>query len=200
MARCKDEMTRSPWRAMSTPCHCTDNSIRKRTLTIRQLNSWNNITTNVWPFLKTSCMERSCTMASCGRAVSAARINFSGVDALWLTRRGGNSTRVPAHTQCLREVSLRASDDCSRGLTFSHWSISNLPCSLNRNITSHSMENVAFHSLLRWKMIILPILTTSLMHFLLGRLGECTFWTWEWKGYWMPKETNPNKKDKIAFW
>ena len=39
------------------------------------------------------------------------------------------------------------------------WSISNFPCSLTRNIISHSMENLAFRSLLRWKMIILPILT-----------------------------------------
>ena len=31
------------------------------------------------------------------------------------------------------------------------------------NITQH--EELAFHSLLRWKMIILPILTTSLIHF-----------------------------------
>ena len=30
------------------------------------------------------------------------------------------------------------------------WSMSNFPCSLTRNITSHSMENLAFHSLLRW--------------------------------------------------
>ena len=45
------------------------------------------------------------------------------------------------------------------------WSISNFSCSLTRNITSHSMKNLAFHSLLRWKMIILPILTTSRMHF-----------------------------------
>ena len=36
------------------------------------------------------------------------------------------------------------------------WLISNLPCRLTRNITSHSMKNLAFHSLLRWKMIILP--------------------------------------------
>ena len=63
------------------------------------------------------------------------------------------------------------------------WSISNFPCSLSRNITSHSMENLAFHSLLRLKMIITPILTTSLIHFSLERLGECAFWTWEWKGY-----------------
>ena len=34
-----------------------------------------------------------------------------------------------------------------------------------RNITSHSMENLAFHRLLRWNMITLPILTTSLIHF-----------------------------------
>ena len=39
------------------------------------------------------------------------------------------------------------------------------PCSLTRNITSHSMENLGCHQLLRWKMIILPILTTSLIHF-----------------------------------
>ena len=35
------------------------------------------------------------------------------------------------------------------------YSISNFPCSLTRNITSHSMKKVAFHSLLRWKMITL---------------------------------------------
>ena len=40
------------------------------------------------------------------------------------------------------------------------WSMSHFPCSLTRNITSHSMKNLAFHSLLTWKMIILPILTT----------------------------------------
>ena len=30
-------------------------------------------------------------------------------------------------------------------------------------MTSHSMENLAFHSLLRWKVIILQILATSLI-------------------------------------
>ena len=34
-------------------------------------------------------------------------------------------------------------------------------------------------------MIILPILTTSLINFLIERLGDCTFWTWERKG-WAP--------------
>ena len=59
---------------------------------------------------------------------------------------------------------------------------SNLPCSLTWNITSHSMKNLAFHSLLRWKMLMLPPLTTSLIHFPLRGFGECTFWIWEWKG------------------
>ena len=63
------------------------------------------------------------------------------------------------------------------------WSISNFSCSLTKYTTSHSLENVAFHSLLIWEMIILPILTTSYIRYSLGRLGECTFWTWEWKGY-----------------
>ena len=49
------------------------------------------------------------------------------------------------------------------------WSISNFPsCSLTRNITPHSMRNLAFHSSLRWKMIILPILTISLINFCLN--------------------------------
>ena len=59
------------------------------------------------------------------------------------------------------------------------WLISNFPSSLTRNITSHSMENLAFHySLLRQKMIILPVLITSLIHFSLRGAGECTFWTY----------------------
>ena len=62
------------------------------------------------------------------------------------------------------------------------WSMSNFPCSLTRNTMSHSMENLTFHSLLRWKMIILQILATSLIHFLFERLRECTFWAQEWKG------------------
>ena len=36
------------------------------------------------------------------------------------------------------------------------WSIPKLSCSLTRNITSRSMENLAFHSLLRWERL-LPI-------------------------------------------
>ena len=41
-------------------------------------------------------------------------------------------------------------------------------------VTSHSMENLAFHILLRSKIIILPILPTSPIYFLFKRLGECT--------------------------
>ena len=40
----------------------------------------------------------------------------------------------------------------------------NLPNSLTRNITSHSMKNLALHSLLRWQVIILPILTIPLIY------------------------------------
>ena len=52
------------------------------------------------------------------------------------------------------------------------WSMSNFFCSLTRGITPHSMANMVFHSLLGWKMIMLPILTTFLTHFLLevGRI------------------------------
>ena len=69
------------------------------------------------------------------------------------------------------------------------WTISNFLCRLlTRNIISHSMKDVAFHRLLRWKMIILPILTTSPTYtFLFKRLGEYTLWTWEWKSYTLPQ-------------
>ena len=50
------------------------------------------------------------------------------------------------------------------------------------DITSHSMKNLAFHLLLRWKMIILPILSLPHLIFQFKMLGECTFWTWEWEG------------------
>ena len=53
--------------------------------------------------------------------------------------------------------------------------MSNFPCSLSRNITSHSMENLAFRSLLRWKMIILPILASSLVQFLFKKVWRMYF-------------------------
>ena len=43
--------------------------------------------------------------------------------------------------------------------------MSNFPCSLTRNTTPHSTEHLAFHSVLWWKIIILPILTSTLIHF-----------------------------------
>ena len=43
--------------------------------------------------------------------------------------------------------------------------MSNFSCNLTRNITPHSMKNLAVHSILSWQMIILPILTTWLIHF-----------------------------------
>ena len=57
------------------------------------------------------------------------------------------------------------------------WSISNFPCSLTRKTTPDSMKNLAFHSLLWWKMInILPLLTTSLKHFYLKDLENVLFY------------------------
>ena len=42
------------------------------------------------------------------------------------------------------------------------------------------MKNLTFHGLLRWKMIVPPILTTPLICILLHRLGDCTFSALEW--------------------
>ena len=98
-----------------------------------------------------------------------------------------SSDRPKWYTTNIRSITFRPQRGGRRNLVHQPfrsqgWSISNFPCSLTRNITSHSMKNLAFHSLLRWKMIILPILTTSLIHLSSKRLGERTFWTWEWKG------------------
>ena len=49
-------------------------------------------------------------------------------------------------------------------------------------MTSHSMENLTFHSLLRLKVIVLQILATSLIQLLFEKLEEYTFWAQEWKG------------------
>ena len=77
----------------------------------------------------------------------------------------------------------------------------NFSCSFTRNIASHSMKNLTFHSLLIWKMIILPILTIPLIHFSLKGLGECTFWTWEWKGWnklWEEPKMEANKRYQLS--
>ena len=70
------------------------------------------------------------------------------------------------------------------------WSMSNFSCSLSLNITSHSMENLAFHSLLRWEIIIRQILTTSLIHHLLKNVGRMYFLSLGVKGLTSSKQTN----------
>ena len=52
-----------------------------------------------------------------------------------------------------------------------------------RNITSQSMENLAFYSLLRRKMILSTKSHYLTYTILFNKLGGCTFWTCEWKGY-----------------
>ena len=43
------------------------------------------------------------------------------------------------------------------------------------DLLHHTVWRTWLHSVLRWKMIILPILPTSLIHILSNRLGECNF-------------------------
>ena len=59
----------------------------------------------------------------------------------------------------------------------------NFSYSLTSKITSHSMENLAFHSLLRWKMIIMyQFSLPAHLYIALYKVGRINFWTWEWKG------------------
>ena len=53
-------------------------------------------------------------------------------------------------------------------------------------IRSHSSENLAFHTFLRRKMTLLPNSHCNAYTCHYERLGECTFWTWEWGGKLAP--------------
>ena len=60
-------------------------------------------------------------------------------------------------------------------LSRQEWSISDFPCSLTRNITSHSMKDLAFYGLLRCKMIILLILNYLTLYISLQKVGKTLF-------------------------
>ena len=71
--------------------------------------------------------------------------------------------------------------ELENGLTLPLQTAINFKFSLQPHITSHSMKNLAFHTLLKWNMITTNSHYTSLIHFPLKRLVECTFSTWERK-------------------
>ena len=79
---------------------------------------------------------------------SAFRGDDSRVFAMW--------TYLPLHSQV-------------------EWPMSNFPWTLTRNITQYSMKNLPFHTLLRRKIIRLPILTTSLIYVYLWKVGRTYF-------------------------
>ena len=88
------------------------------------------------------------------------------VSAFCFSLLAGNFTKPSSET--FSDWKYRKKQKCSSGASYYStlsWSISNFLCSLTRNVTSRSMKNLAFHSLLGWKMITLAILTTSLIHF-----------------------------------
>ena len=109
-------------------------------------------------------------------------------------------------------------------------SVSSLPCNLIRNITSHSLKNLAFQRLLRWKVLVMLLYlchilvstpygcvlnicdyttnsdATLLIHFLIKPLGECTLWA---HSLWFssclvinfsPVQTVPNDVQIRSWW
>ena len=106
---------------------------------------------------------------------------------------------------------------CNLTLSLQEWPISNFSCSLTRNITSHSMKNLASHSLLRWKMIVPPNLTTLLIHFSLkgwenvrcelrsGRVKKRKYRKWrfvqpDFKYEWMHRSFGGGGGRCLTFW
>ena len=71
---------------------------------------------------------------------------------------------VEARLTDLKDYKLRMECLSSDAVPFhsQEWSISNFPCNLTRNITSHNMKNSAFHSLLfsikGWEKVLFEIL------------------------------------------
>ena len=63
----------------------------------------------------------------------------------------------PFHLRVYECQQLEYSGNRFKVLKSDEWSISNFLHSLTRNVISHSMKNLALHSLLRWKMTILQI-------------------------------------------
>ena len=57
-----------------------------------------------------------------------------------------------------------------------------------RHVGNDTGLNLAFHSLLRWKITYTPPIPTISLK-LFKMLGKCTFWTWDWKCCLVPKFT-----------
>ena len=75
--------------------------------------------------------------------------------------------------------------------------MSNFPCSLARNITPHSMKNLAFHSLHRWKMFILSILTTSPIYFFLKGWENLLLFLPTRAGFGTPGNASPYPQEYV---
>ena len=95
-----------------------------------------------------------------------------------------NRTKIASKIACVngplwKRLAVYFGND-SWGLAHA-WSSSNFPCSFTRNITSHTMKNLAFHSLLRKDDY--PTNSHYLTYtFCLRGWENVTFWPWEWKG------------------
>ena len=108
------------------------------------------------------------------RSRKLSMIFFTGQSCAYMTRRTESHIWWALQRKIPSEFEIDHSQE---------WSISNFSCSLTRNITSHSMKNLAFHSWLREDDLELPILTTSpTRRSPITKVGRMYFWTWEWKG------------------
>ena len=101
--------------------------------------------------------EQRLSPGVCKRFVRRAS-NFRFVNS----QLDGRRYRAQYPQTCWRRDRL---DSCYQAFHSHERSISNLPCSLTRHITSQGMKNLTFHSLLRWKVILLWPLTTPPIQF-----------------------------------
>ena len=121
----------------------------------RRTVSDGEISVNIFTQFSENCKPRSGKFVGCSCLFRARRRVTRLVTTVLSVGTHANSTRAP-----LTGLSL------PRVINFK------FPLQPHQNITSHSMENLALHSLLRWNMIKLPIITTSLIRFLSKKLGN----------------------------
>ena len=146
---------------------------------------------SAWFHLSIICYDNNCARITNGLTAGLIKsrllLGIDGrcvfLDMLILTVMGLFPDNCNNCISCLATCLLEPGLKPSQSLHSQEWSISNFPCSLNINITSHSKENLAFYRLLKRKVIILPFLTATLIRVSLEKDGRMYFLNLGVKGF-----------------
>ena len=102
------------------------------------------------------------------------------IRVVWIIRSWSSSTNSNNYQGCQWNQRNRLTSVWP--LHSQEWSISKFSWSLTRNVTSHNMKNLAFHSLFKWIMIIYYQFSLHHLHISLLRVGRMYFLNLRVKG------------------